>query len=142
MIVYIAVDDENGMLFNNRRQSQDRIMRENMLQDCVGSKLWVAEYSKKFFVDENGNITQPNVMIDNNYLALAGENDGCYVEKEDISPYIDKIDTIVLYKWNVRYPADTYFNISLLDSNWKKHSLNHFKGSSHDKIYKEVWKRV
>ena len=117
-------------------------MRENMLQDCVGSKLWVAEYSKKFFVDENGNITQPNVMIDNNYLALAGENDGCYVEKEDISPYIDKIDTIVLYKWNVRYPADTYFNISLLDSNWKKHSLNHFKGSSHDKIYKEVWKRV
>lgn len=142
MIVYIAVDDENGMLFNNRRQSQDRIMRENMLQDCVDSKLWVAEYSKKFFVDENGNITQPNVMIDNNYLALAGENDGCYVEKEDISPYIDKIDTIVLYKWNVRYPADTYFNISLLDSNWKKHSLNHFKGSSHDKIYKEVWKRV
>lgn len=142
MIVYIAVDDENGMLFNNRRQSQDRVMRENMLQDCVGSKLWVAEYSKKFFVDENGNITQPNVMIDNNYLALAGENDGCYVEKEDISPYIDKIDTIVLYKWNVRYPADTYFNISLLDSNWKKHSLNHFKGSSHDKIYKEVWKRV
>ena len=142
MIVYIAVDDENGMLFNNRRQSQDRIMRENMLQDCVGSKLWVAEYSKKFFVDENGNITPDNVVVDDDFLEKAGENDHCYVEKGDISPWMDKIDTIVLYKWNKRYPADTYFDISLLDSNWKKFSLNHFTGSSHDKIFKEVWKRV
>ena len=142
MTVYIAIDDENGMLFNNRRQSQDRILRANMMEDCKDTKLWISQYSKKFFVDENGNITPSNVVIDDNYLALAGENDCCYVEKEDITPYINKIDTIVLYKWNVAYPADTYFNISLLDSNWKKHSTNYFKGSSHDKIYKEVWKRV
>ena len=124
MIVYIAVDDENGMLFNNRRQSQDRIMRENMLQDCVGSRLWVAEYSKKFFVDENGNITPDNVVVDDDFLEKAGENDHCYVEKGDISPWMEKIDTIVLYKWNRLYPADTYFDTSLLDSNWKKFSLN------------------
>ena len=142
MIVYIAVDDENGMLFNNRRQSQDRIMRENMLQDCVGSNLWVAEYSKKLFLDENGNVTPDNVVVDDDFLAKAGENDHCYVEKADIAPWMEKIDTIVLYKWNRLYPADTYFDTSLLDSNWKKFSLNHFKGSSHDKIFKEVWKRV
>ena len=142
MKVYIVVDDENGMLFNNRRQSQDRILRENMLKDCDNSKLWVAEYSKKFFVDENGNVTPPNVVVDNNFLANAGEDDSCYVENQDITPWIERIDTIVLYKWNKRYPADTYFNTSLLDNNWKKFSLNHFKGSSHDKIFKEVWKRV
>ena len=142
MTVYIAIDDANGMLFNNRRQSQDRILRADMLEDCKDVKLWISQYSKKFFVDPNGEITHTNVMMDDNYLSLAGETDCCYVEKEDITPYIDKIDTIVLYKWNVAYPADTYFNISLLDSNWKKHSMSHFKGSSHDKILKEVWKRV
>ena len=67
MKVYIAVDDENGMLFNNRRQSQDRVLRENMLNDCIDSKLWVAEYSKKFFVDENGIITPPTVIVDDDF---------------------------------------------------------------------------
>ena len=142
MTVYIAIDDANGMLFNNRRQSQDRIMRENMLRDCANSTLWIAEYSKIFFEDENGKPTPPNVVVDENFLEKAEADDYCFVEKHDITPWIDKIDTLVLYKWNKRYPADTYFNISLIDDNWKKFSLNHFKGSSHDKIFKEVWKRV
>lgn len=142
MIVYIAVDDENGMLFNQRRQSQDRIMRENMLRDCGNSRLWIADYSKKLFLDEAGNITPANIVVDNDFLANAEENDHCFVENCDITPWMSKIDTIVLYKWNRRYPADTYFDTSLLDANWKKFSLNHFKGSSHDKIFKEVWKRV
>ena len=142
MIVYIAVDKENGMLFNNRRQSQDRIMRENMLRDCVDSKLWIAEYSRRLFLDENENLTPSNVIVDDDFLANAGENDHCFVEKADIAPWMNKIDTIVLYKWNKSYPADTYFDTSLLDNNWKKFSLNHFKGSSHDKIFKEVWKRA
>ena len=100
MIVYIAVDKENGMLFNNRRQSQDRVMRENMLRDCADSKLWIAEYSRRLFLDENENLTPSNVIVDDDFLANAGENDHCFVEKADIAPWMDKIDTIVLYKWN------------------------------------------
>ena len=73
MTVYIAIDDANGMLFNNRRQSQDRIMRENMLRDCANSTLWIAEYSKIFFEDENGKPTPPNVVVDENHVHAAGD---------------------------------------------------------------------
>ncbi len=142
MIVFIAVDKENGMLFNRRRQSKDRVLRENMLRDCADAKLWIHSFSKKQFLDENGNVSPENIVIDDDFLAKADENEFCFVENADISPWMDKIHTLVLYKWNTTYPADTYFDTSLLDAGWKKFSLNHFKGSSHDKIYKEVWKRA
>lgn len=142
MIVYLALDDDNGFMFNNRRQSQDRIMRENMMKDCDTSKLWIAEYSRRIFSDENGNLIAENIIVDNDFLNKADVDDFCFVETSDITPWMDKISTLVLYKWNKRYPADTFFDTSLLDVNWKKFSLNHFKGSSHDKIFKEVWKRV
>lgn len=142
MVVYIALDDENGMMFNNRRQSQDRVMRQHMLEDCADATLWIAEYSKKLFLAQDGTSLPDNIIVDDEFLDKAGANDHCFVENRSLESYMDKIDTIVLYKWNKRYPADTYFDTSLLDNNWKKFSLNHFKGSSHDKIFKEVWKRV
>ncbi len=141
MRVYIAVDDANGMLFNRRRQSQDRVMRENMLKDCEGKKLWLNEYSRKLFADENGVLPVDNIVVDEDFLSNAGVEDYCFVENVDITPWLDKIDTIVLYKWNKTYPADTFFNVSVLSSGWRKFSLNNFKGSSHSKMFKEVWKR-
>ena len=142
MIVYIAIDDANGMMFNRRRQSQDRIMRENMLKDAAQSRLWISEFSKKLFFDETGVVTPSNVVVDNDFLDKADSSDCCFVENCDITPWIDKIDTLVLYKWNRQYPADMYFDTNLLDANWRKFSVNHFKGSSHSKITKEVWKRA
>ena len=32
MIVMVCVDDKNGMMFNKRRQSQDRVLRQHMLE--------------------------------------------------------------------------------------------------------------
>ena len=37
MRVIVAVDDRNGMLFHNRRQSQDRVLRERILSMTQGS---------------------------------------------------------------------------------------------------------
>lgn len=142
MVLYIALDDENGMMFNNRRQSQDRIMRQNMLKDCGDSKLWIAEYSKKLFLLEDGITLPPNIVVDDDFLNKAEENDHCFVENCSITPWVDKIHTLVLYKWNRLYPADMYFDTSILDANWRKFSVNKFQGSSHDKITKEVWKRA
>ena len=49
MIVCVVVDDNNGMSFNNRRQSQDRILRENILLECADktSSLIVRNKEKK-----------------------------------------------------------------------------------------------
>ena len=30
MIIMVCVDDNNGMMFNKRRQSQDRVLRQRM----------------------------------------------------------------------------------------------------------------
>lgn len=142
MVVYIAVDNNNGMMFNNRRQSQDRVMRQNMLDDCAGINLWIHEYSQKLFIPNDGTKAPSNIIVDNEFLSKAEPGDACFVENCLINEWIDNVDTLVLYKWNRDYPADFFFDTSVLDSHWKKFSVNKFVGSSHDKITKEVWKRA
>ena len=36
MILIVCVDDHNGMMFNHRRQSQDRILRGDILELTEG----------------------------------------------------------------------------------------------------------
>ena len=142
MVVYITIDNNNGLMFNNRRQSQDRIMRENMLEHCCEATLWISEYSRKLFTPQDGTEMPSNIMVDDDFWNKAGSLDHCFVEKDNLSKHIDKIDTLVIYKWNRNYPGDLYFDFSILDSNWKCSSISDFVGSSHDKINKEVWKRI
>ena len=52
MILIVCVDDHNGMMFNHRRQSQDRILRGDILELAEGKILWMDAYSKKQFVEE------------------------------------------------------------------------------------------
>ena len=34
MIAVVCIDDKGGMLFNRRRQSQDRLLREDLLREA------------------------------------------------------------------------------------------------------------
>ena len=140
MIVYIAVDQKNGMMFNHRRQSQDRIMRENMLKDCAGSPLWMNSYSKKLFIPEENALLPPHLVVDDDFLSKAVADTHCFVENCSLTEWKDNIDSIILYKWKKQYPADFYFDTSVLDG-MKRFSVTKFPGSSHDVIIKEVWKR-
>ena len=47
MILIVCVDDHNGMMFNHRRQSQDRVLRADILELTGGKKLWMNAYSRK-----------------------------------------------------------------------------------------------
>ena len=49
MIIISCVDDDMGMMFNHRRQSQDRVLRERVLEATKGKKLWMNHYSAKQF---------------------------------------------------------------------------------------------
>ena len=49
MIVCVAVDDNLGMTFNKRRQSQDRVLRERLLELTQGRDLWMNSYSVQQF---------------------------------------------------------------------------------------------
>ena len=57
MNIIICLDDNNGMMFNKRRQSQDRILRADLKEFIKDKDLYMNNYSYKLYKDiDNGNI--------------------------------------------------------------------------------------
>ena len=130
----VCVDDQMGMLFNKRRQSKDRVVRQDMLA-LVPDKLWVSPYTAKQFEETE----QERLLVAEDFLSQAAEGDYCFVEDADIVPYADKIEHIVVYRWNRMYPADTYFTIPLSEFMLKERT--YLTGYSHPDIVREVYTR-
>ena len=135
MIVMLCVDDKYGMMFNCRRQSQDRVLRERIQKLTGGKPLWMNAYSRKQFEDSS------NICVSEDYLDQAAAGEFCFVEDQDITPYAARIEKIILFRCNRTYPADVYFNMELLSSGWILKETEEFEGSSHEKITKEVYAR-
>ncbi|MBR4288082.1 MAG: ribonuclease Z [Clostridia bacterium] len=129
MILFICIDEKDGMLFGGRRQSKDRALRERMLQLASSSRLFVNFFSAKQF-EEKG------FVLSEDPLGEAKEGD--FVFLEDLPLPEKNIEKIVLYQWNRRYPADRFFDRKLLHGR-KKTKTTDFVGSSHEKITEEIW---
>ena len=131
MQVIITVENRNGMLFNNRRVSRDQKVSERILAYCKEKKLWMNAYSAKLF--ENN----PQIRVSETFLE---QKDAiCFVEDQDVTPYLPEIDTIILFHWNRDYPADFFFTVDL--SEWNRIHQEEFAGKSHEKITMEVYKK-
>ena len=128
MKLIVCLDDNRGMLFNNRRQSRDRVLIENILEYCKGKKLYTNEYSAKLFPENSVEIIEDMNEIRNGY---------CFAENFTVNE--NDVEEIIIYKWNRVYPADVYFNIDL--NGWKLSETMDFEGSSHDKITREIYVR-
>lgn len=137
MIIIVAVDNRNGLLFNKRRQSQDHILRKKIVEMTAQSHLWMNAYSMKQFSDR----TETHLVEDENFLDNAKEGDYCFVENLSVVSYVSKIEQIILYKWNRDYPGDFFFDIPL-EPDWKLMEVEEFAGSSHEKITKEIYVHV
>ena len=131
MQVIITVENRNGMLFNHRRVSRDQKVSERILAYCKEKKLWMNAYSAKLF--ENN----PQIHVSDTFLE---QKDAiCFVEDQDVTPYLPEIDTIILFHWNRDYPADFFFTVDL--SEWNRIHQEEFAGKSHEKITMEVYKK-
>lgn len=137
MHVIVCLDDKDGMLFNHRRQSQDRVLRRHILSLCGARALWLNAYSAGQFTENE----RAHLHIDDRFLALAGKGDYCFVENQEVEPFLDRIEDFILFRWNRIYPADRYFDRSLLDRGWGLRETEEFAGSSHAKITKEVYEK-
>lgn len=138
MNIIICLDDNNGMMFNKRRQSQDRILRADLKEFIKDKDLYMNNYSYKLYKDiDNGNI-----KVSENFLEQCTENDFCLVEDKLLNNYINKINNIIIYKWNRIYPSDLYFDINLTSNSWKLLETKGFEGSSHEKITRIIYRRV
>lgn len=137
MIIITAVDDRNGMAFNHRRQSQDRILREKILALTDGKRLWMNHYSEKQF--SGCNAKQINVADD--FLNEAAPGEYCFVEDQSVDLYEQWVEQIILFKWNRKYPGDLFFNVDVRGPEWNLERTEDFIGSSHEKITMEVYGR-
>ena len=136
MKVIVCLEDKGGMMFNRRRQSRDRVLNADVVKMCQGSRLLIAPYSMLLFEELDA-----SVVCDENFLDIADATDYCFVEDRALMPYADKIEEITVYKWNRRYPTDTYFDLDLCALGFKLASSDEFAGYSHEKITKETYRR-
>lgn len=126
MTVILCLDDKDGMMFGPRRQSQDSVLRDRILNDCIGKKLYMNGYSYKMFSQSQGNFA----ICDEDFLSIAGEGDVCFVENLDICPYASKISKIIIYRWNRVYPATMFFKFP--EGEWRLTVSSEIGGSAHD----------
>lgn len=137
MNVIVCLDDNNGMMFNKRRQSQDKILRDSIKELVKDKTLFMNEYSYKLYKD----IDDGNIIVSENYLDECENDCFCLVEDKPLSNYIEKINNIIIYKWNRTYPSDLYFDINVQNEKWELIESEEFQGSSHEKITKEIYRR-
>lgn len=129
MILALCADNAMGLLFARRRQSKDAALRERLIA-LSGGKLRMSPYSAKQF--------DVPVYAGADYLSGAEAGDWCFVENGDYEAYADRIERIVLFRWNRDYPADLYFRFP---GKWTLVSAEDFPGTSHDKITQEVYRK-
>ena len=138
MNIIVCLDNKNGLMFNKRRQSQDKVLRANIKELIKNQNLFMNKYSYKLYKD----IDDGNIKVSENFLDECPDTDFCLIENTEVKNYINNINTIVAYKWNRLYPSDFYFDIDLNSNLWELLEVEEFQGSSHEKITKETYRRI
>lgn len=134
MKIIVCLDNKNGMLFNERRQSRDRMVIEDIMASHPREKIYMNSYSKSLF------LKYPDQMeVDENFLNKLSEDQVGFVENLSLELYKEKITSLIIYKWNRDYPADRYLDVSL--NEWELISTVEFAGYSHEQITKETYSR-
>lgn len=133
MNIIVCVEDNNGMMFNKRRVSQDVEVRNDIYKNLYGKTLIMNSYSFKMFEKDGSNA---NIKVDEN-LPIDDNMNFQFIENVKLSKFEQKIDNLVVYYWNRKYPNDFKFDIDI--SKWKLVSEVEFVGKSHEKITKKVF---
>lgn len=126
----ICLDENKGMLFNNRRQSRDSLVCEDIIKSLDGEKLRLLPFSQQLFSDFSENI---------NVVTEISDEGKYFIENIDIQEYVSVAEEITVYCWNRVYPADLSCSIDF--SQFSDVSRTEFEGSSHEKITKTVYVR-
>ena len=134
MKLMVCIEMRNGILFNHRRVSQDRVVTEDILKECEGN-LWIGTYSESLFQD----FEQGGIQVNDAYLSKAKTSDWCFVETAFTEQTAEQADEIIVYQWNRRYPADVFLTWSM--DGWIVESQTELAGFSHEKITKTHYRR-
>lgn len=97
----------------------------------------MSAYSEKLY----GSLEDTEIIVNPDFLSLAGSGEICLVETDRLMPFIEKIEQVIIYNWNRTYPADVYLDLDLGLSQWERKGREEFTGVSHEKITEEIYER-
>ena len=135
LILIACVDDGMGMMFNKRRVSRDDTVIKRIIKIADNNRIWMSQYSYPLFE----NVKTENIVADESCFDKASSDEYCFIENLSMTNHKDKIDKIILFRWNRSYPSDVKFDIDL--NEWKMNSSEEFAGNSHECITMEVYSK-
>ncbi len=129
MTLIVCLDDKNGMMFGNKRQSRDSILNKRIIAVTGAKKLVVSPYSASLFPEKK------ELVIADDPSSVTTKEDFLFAENTPLPT--QSIDTLLIYRWNRRYPATRFFTLST--ENFRHIETVEFAGSSHERITEERW---
>ncbi len=130
MIVIVCVDNQNGVMFNHRRQSQDKELTAEILKMVKDKPLYVSRYSKSLFPED------ANIIVTEDFNELTEEN-FAFIEDKILDISQNNIDRLILCRWNRDYPSD--IKLPFDTESYFLQSRKDITGNSHDKIRIEIY---
>jgi len=135
MTVIFCLDDNRGMLFNNRRLSRDAMVFEDIKTYLKGA-LQINEFSEKLVASSG-----INYELFKNFVTKPDFETIYYIENISVKEHLDKIDRIIVYWWNRKYPSDVVLDFDPNEFGYNSTSIYEFSGKSHEKITREIFER-
>lgn len=138
MTLITCIDDRFGLAFHNRRLSRDRALCARVLELAGNGTLRLSPYSLPLF---EGLPHTAALLAGEDYLTRAAGDDFCFAEREDLAPWLDRADKLVLFRWNRTYPFDLRFPSEQI-RNWTPAGTLDFPGCSHEKITEAAYEKA
>ena len=139
MNVIVCIDERGAMLFNHRRVARDKAVYADILKTVRGERLFIKPYSEKLFLPFADEAELPTVTDDP--LSVASGGEWCFIEDEDITPYYDKIEKLLIYFWDCTYPFELKLDVSFVRANFRMSERKKFAGAVHDAITRELYRK-
>ena len=163
----VCLDQEDGLLFNGRRQSRDRVVTEKILSMTEGKPLWMSAYSRRIFPEDAPVCVAEDLVGKLEELAEPARKDAEQVESAQKEPEREKaaqkesgqqsgeatfclieeavnlenemIDEWIVFRWKRVYPADVFLKFPA--DGWEKELIETFAGYSHEEIDLERYRK-
>ena len=131
MNLIVCIDERNGMLFHQKRVSQDILQRKDVYAYIKEQPLYIKKKSEALYEHKN-------IVVIDDFYKIAHMEGYCIAEEELEETLLQKMNHIIVYCWNRHYQADTYFKIP---QNFQCEQVKEFRGYSHEKITRKVYRR-
>ncbi len=146
MKLIVCTDSRGGMSFFGRRIASDRLVNMDIIREGNG-RLLIAPFSEKILQraieaeDFTGQRDKKNYTISESPLEDACAEDAVFIEDRPVRPFLDKIETLVIYNLNLPYPFDKKLDIDPKTDRFRLISVTEFPGNSHNIVTKSVYER-